>query len=198
MKRIVLIISVLSVFVVPALAQGTADINTYERMPVVTAVIPGSELPAKVVNAVNTRFDKDNPLTWSKFPYEFKDYGWVYEVGSSSSDLNQLLGYKVIMRTTQGNNLQAFYNANGNLTETRERSKNIALPRYVREALATGEYKDWKAIGDKELIQFYRPDEKNPYAQQVFKVTLQKDKEKRKLTFKYEASTGKLQAIVRR
>ena len=72
------------------------------------------------------------------------------------------------------------------------------MPRYVREALGTGEYKDWKAIGDRELIQFYRPDEKNPYAQQVFKVKLQKDKEKRKLTFKYEACTGKLQAIVRR
>jgi len=193
MKRVIFILIVFAALMFQTNAQTNMDLKSFDRVPFVTATIPGSELPDAVSKAVNTRFDKDNPFTWSKFPYELKEYGWVYEVGSS--DNNALAGFEVTMKTSNGNTHRGLYNVDGKLIESREVSKNIPIPRYIMEALASSEYSDWKIVGDREIVQFYNSGEK-PSADQYFKLTLQKEKTKRKIAFKYEANTGKYQAIV--
>jgi len=194
MKKLVTTLATLAAFTLPMIAQSDPHYTLSEKIPVVTASIPTTEVPASVITAINTKFDKDNPLTWSSFPYQLKEYGWVYEVGSS---VEPLTNYEVTMRTTEGNTMSGIYDSQGDLIETREVSRNIALPRYVREELVSGEFKDWKVVGTRELVQFYK-DIEGPRADQVFKLTVEKEKEKRKLTFKYEASTDKYQVLVRR
>jgi hypothetical protein len=160
-------------------------------VPIVTATIERNEVPSAIVQAVNTRFDKNNPLTWSKFPYQLKDYGWVYDFGSSDDPIQ----YEVTMKTSNGHDLWASYDANGNLVETREMSMDIPVPRYIQEAIYDSPYKDWRIIGDKEIVRFYQGG-KNLSAKQDFRLTVENGKAKKKLGFKYEADKGKYQAYV--
>ena len=100
--------------------------------PAVTVKISKDQVPAAVVNAVNVQFDKNNPLTWSKFPYALKEYGWVYDVGAENLKLDR---YEVTMKTDKGNDLWAVYTNKGELVETREMSTNIAIPPAVMDRI---------------------------------------------------------------
>lgn len=187
MKKLFLTSAVLMAFVLPMLAQIDHDYNPNDRVPIANTILSKDQIPAAVLKAVNTQFDKSNPLTWSKFPYALKEYGWVYDVGASDIQLNR---FEVTMKTDKGNDLWAVYDSDGGLVETREMSTNIPVPRYVQEELAASQYKDWTIVGNKEIIRYYH-DHNKTSAEQHFRVTVEKDKAKRSLSFNYQTGTGK-------
>ena len=191
MKKMFLIPIVMAAFVLSVNAQYDPDNYPSEEVTLGSAKISKGDLPSGVVKAVNTKFDKNNPSTWSKLPHTLKDYGWVYDFGGET----KLSHYKVQMKTTSGDLLRGVYDTEGNLVESREISKNIRVPRYIMVALFEGPYKDWKIVGNREVVNFYNGKD-NSLARQNFKLKLQKDKETAKLAFDYEASTGKLEARV--
>lgn len=189
MKKILLSLIVLAAINFSVVAQSNFY-PTGEYVAVVTADIPVASLPALISKTVNVRFDKDNPLTWSKLPYKLNDFGWVYEVGTPEE---RLARYEVSMKTTRGGFFKGFYNEEGELVETIERSKDITVPRYIMEALLSGPYKDWTVVGNKEVVNFFQNSD-NPKAVQKVKLVIEKDKVKRTLAFNYEAGSGELQA----
>ena len=174
----------------PMIAQSDSYYVKGEKVPIVIAEISKDQLPSAILMAGDVRFDKDNPLTWSKFPHTLKEYGWVYEVGTTD---NMPSHYEVTMRTTGGGYMLGYYSVDGYLTETREISKNTTVPRYILEALFESPYKDWKIVGNKEIINFYQSKD-NTIAEQNFRLSVEKDKERKKLAFSYDVSTGKLEA----
>ncbi len=192
MKKMIFILIFLGASLLPTIAQSSPNGLINEKVSIVTARIPKDKIPAVINKTANMNFDKDNPFTWTKFPRELKEFGWVYEVGSNP-DL-PLSGFDVTMRTSSGRDLQANYDVNGKLTESRERSINIPVPVYILRDIAVSEYKDWKIIGNKEVVQYYSTGDK-PTADQYFRLVLQKGNEKKKLAYKYEANTGKFQAV---
>jgi hypothetical protein len=186
MKKLLTSILLLGGFAFPLVAQVDHDYNPNDREPVVNTTITKEQVPAAVLKAVNTQFQKDNPKTWSKFPFALKEYGWVYDVGASDINLNR---YEVTLTTDKGDDLWAVYSASGDLIETREAFKNTALPQSVQESLAKSQYKDWTVVGNKELIKFYH-DHNNSSVEQHYRITVQKDNVKRSISFNFQHSTA--------
>ncbi len=187
MKRLLFTLTFLAVLVLPMLAQASDDAYLSDLIPIVKARIEKDQVPPAIVKAVNIRFDKANPLTWSRVPFELKDFGWVYDINSSEI---KPANYEVMMKTTGKSDLMAIYGENGDLQQTTQLSRNVPIPRYIQEAIATGEYKDWTVTSDREFIKFYRG-KGNIAADQHFRVTLMKDNKRKNLAFNYEARTDK-------
>lgn len=182
MKKL-LIFSLLVALGLPLIAQIDHDYNPNDRIPLVNTTITKEQVPAAVINAVNKQFDKNNPLTWSRFPFALKEYGWVYDVGSADIPLNR---YEVTMKTKEDNDFWAVYSASGELVETKEVTKNSPIPHYVQVELANSEYKDWTVVGDKEIIKYYH-DHDFSSVEQHFRLTVEKDKVRRSLSFNYKS-----------
>jgi hypothetical protein len=175
-------------FVLPSIAQVSPvahDFNPNDREPVISTTLTKDQVPAAVVKAVNTQFSKDNPLTWSKFPYALKEYGWVYDVGAANLNLDH---FQVTMKTSTGSELDAIYTTNGDLVETREMSTNVPIPPDVMADLQKSQYKDWTVVGNKEIIQYYHDYNNKSSVEQHFRITVQKDNVKRSISFNYQAS----------
>lgn len=181
MKKIVITLFVTMGFVLPALAQEAGSFDPDGREPVVSAKISKDQVPAPVQKAVNTRFDKENPQTWSKFPYALKEYGWVYDVNSSS---NELEGYTVKMKTTDGDDFQALYNADGRLIESKEMSVNVPVPHDILAELQNSSYKDWNIVGDKQVVKYYR-DRNNSNVESHLRITVEKANVKKNISFNW-------------
>jgi hypothetical protein len=171
-------------FVLPSLAQVSHDFNPNDREPVISTTITKDQVPAAVLKAVNVQFSKDNPLTWSKFPYALKEYGWVYDVGAANLKLDR---FQVTMKTSNGNELYAIYTPGGQLIETREMSTNVAIPPNVMAEFSKSQYKDWKIVGNKEIIRFYH-DGNNSSVEQHFRITVEKDNVRRSISFNWQGS----------
>lgn len=184
-----LLISFLAFFglLLPMLAQVDHDYNVNDRVPLVNATITREQVPAEVLKAATTQFDLSNPTTWSKFPYALKEYGWVYDVGASDIKLDR---YEVTMKNKEGHELWAVYSAEGKLVESREASKDVAMPSNVQVALAKSQYKDWKVVGDKEIIKYYH-DGVNTNVEQHFRLTVEKDNVKRTISFNFQGNDNK-------
>lgn len=186
MKKL-LTISLLVALGLPLIAQIDHDYNPNDRVPIMNETITKDQVPAAVIKAVNTQFDKNNPLTWSRFPFALKEYGWVYDVGASDIPLNR---YEVTMKTNTGNDFWAVYSAKGELVETRELSKDIVIPHYIQEALANSKYKDWTMVGNKEIIKYYH-DYDFSSVEQHLRITVEKDNVKRSISFNYQNNINK-------
>jgi hypothetical protein len=89
------------------------------------------------------------------------------------------------MKTSKGDDFWAVYSANGELIETREISNDVALPHDVQVKLANSKYKDWTLVGNKEIIRFYH-DHDFSSVEQHYRVTVEKDKVKRSISFNYQ------------
>jgi len=105
-----------------------------------------------------------------KVPYALKEYGWVYDVGASNIKLDR---YEVTIKNKEGNDLWAVYTAKGELVESREASVNVPVPANIMQELLKSQYKDWKIVGDKEIIRFYH-DHNNSSVEQHFRLTVEK------------------------
>jgi hypothetical protein len=187
MKKLLVSILVFSGFLFPLVAQVDHDYNVNDRVPVVNATITKDQVPAAVIKAAQTQFDLNNPATWSKFPYALKEYGWVYDVGASDIKLDR---YEVTLKNKQGHDLWAVYTANGELVESREAAKDVAMPANVQKALANSQYKDWQVVGNKEIIKYYH-DHNNSSVEQHFRLTVEKDNVKRSISFNFQGNTDK-------
>jgi hypothetical protein len=186
MKKLSALFLAFAGIVFPLIAQVDHDYSPNDRMPVVNVTITKEQIPAAVLKAAQTQFDLSNQGTWSKFPYALKEYGWVYDVGAGNLALNR---YEVRMKTKEGHDLWAVYSAEGDLIESREASTNVTVPAHVKEALAKSEYKDWNIIGDKEIIKYYH-DHTNTTVEQHFRLTVQKDKVKRSISFNFQGGSA--------
>jgi hypothetical protein len=186
MKKLLISVLALSGFLFPLLAQVDHDYNPNDRVPIVNVKITKEQVPAAVLKAAVTRFDIADKGTWSRFPYALKEYGWVYDVGASDIKLDR---YEVRMTTTNGHDLWAVYTAKGELVESREAASNIPMPANVMESLSKSQYKDWKVVGDKEIIKFFH-DHDNASVEQHFRVTVEKDNAKRSISFNYQGTTA--------
>jgi hypothetical protein len=184
-----LLVTVLAFFglLFPLLAQVDHDYNINDRVPLVNATITKDQVPAEVLKAATRQFDLNNPASWSKFPYALKEYGWVYDVGASDIKLDH---YEVTLKNKEGHELWAVYTSDGQLIESREASKDVAMPGNVQLALAKSQYKDWKVVGDKEIIRYYH-DRDNASVEQHFRVTVEKDNVKRTISFNFQGNSNK-------
>jgi hypothetical protein len=182
MKKFLVSFLVFSGLIFPLLAQIDHDYNANDRVPVVNATITKEQVPAAVIKAAQTAFDLSNSATWSKFPYALKEYGWVYDVGASDLALDH---YEVTMKNKQGRDLSAIYSDKGELIESRELSSNVAMPANIQEALSKSQYKDWKVVGDKELIRYYHDGDMKK-VEQHFRLSVEKDGVKRSISFNFQ------------
>ncbi len=187
MKKLLVSMLVFFGFIFPLLAQVDHDWNVNDRVPVVTAKLTKDQIPAVVLKSFNTQFDQNNPQTWTKFPYALKEYGWVYDVGSSPIGLDR---YEVTLKSKGGNDLWAVYDSDGNLIETREASTNVAIPPQVMAAFQKSQYKDWAIVGDKEIIKYYH-ERNNKSVEQHFRISVEKDKVRRSISFNFQQTTSK-------
>jgi len=186
MKKVFLTGFTLIAFMFPALAQVDHDYNVADREPAISNTIPKSQVPAAIVAAVNAQFDQDNPQTWSKFPFALKEYGWVYDVAAENLQLDR---YEVVMKTPKGDDLWAVYTNKGELVETREISKNTTIPPAVMTKFMNSQYKDWKIVGNKEIIRFYHDHVLNKSnVEQHFRITVEKDGSKKSISFNWQGT----------
>jgi len=184
MKTLLITLFGLLVISLPSRAQVSHNYNPNDMTPAVTAKILKEEVPAAVVKAVSVQFDRNTPITWSKFPYALKEYGWVYDIGSENLKLDR---YEVTMKTANGSELWAVYSNKGDLIQSREVSSNIQIPKEVMDEFLKSEYKDWKIVGNKEVIKFYHDHDLNKNdVEQHFRITVQKDDVKRSISFNWQ------------
>jgi hypothetical protein len=184
MKKFLFSVLALLGFIFPLMAQVDHDFNTNDREPLINSTITKDQVPAAILKAAQTKFDLNNSATWSKFPYALKEYGWVYDVGASNIKLDR---YEVTIKNKEGNDLWAVYTAKGELVESREASVNVPVPANVMQELSKSQYKDWKIVGDKEIIRFYH-DHNNSSVEQHFRLTVEKDNVKRSISFNYQGA----------
>lgn len=182
MKRLFLVFLAFGVLRLYSFAQVDHDYDPNEMVPIITATIPVNEVPASVVKAVNTDFVLAKPETWNKFPYALQEYGWVYDKGAEDVKPDH---YEVNMVTQKGNQLSAIYANTGILIETKEELKNAPIPASVQNSLANSKYKDWKVVGNSEIIRYFH-DENS--VEQHFRLTVEKDNVQRTISFNYQAS----------
>jgi hypothetical protein len=187
MKKVLVSLVVLFGFIAPMIAQVDHDFNLNDRVPIVNAKLTKDQVPAVVMKAFNTEFNISDPQTWSRFPFALKEYGWVYDVAASDIPLDR---YEVTVKTKSGNDLWAVYDAAGDLIETREASTNVAIPPTVMAAFQKSQYKDWNIVGDKEIIRYFR-DRDAKRVDQHFRITVEKDKVRRSISFNYQQTANK-------
>jgi len=187
MKKLLISVLAFAAFIFPLLAQIDHDFNANDRVPIVNVTITKEQVPAAVLKGAQTQLDLNNTATWSKFPYALKEYGWVYDVGASDIKLDR---YEVTMKNKEGHDLWAVYSAEGQLVESRETSNNVAMPLNVQQELAKSQYKDWKIVGDKEIIKYYH-DRDQSSVEQHFRITVEKEGVKKGLSFNYKNSDKK-------
>jgi len=184
MKKFLFSVLALLGLIFPLMAQVDHDFNNNDRDPLINSTITKDQVPAAILKAAQTKFDLNNSATWSKFPYALKEYGWVYDVGASNIKLDR---YEVTIKNKEGNDLWAVYTAKGELVESREASVNVPVPANVMQELSKSQYKDWKIVGDKEIIRFYH-DHNNSSVEQHFRLTVEKDNVKRSISFNYQGT----------
>lgn len=186
MKKLMITCLSLVAFVIPSLAQVDHDSNVDDREPAIRENITKDKVPPLILKAVNTQFDQNNPVTWSKFPYALKEYGWVYDVAAENIQLDR---YEVTMKTPQGDDLWAVYTNKGELVETNEISKNTAIPKSVMDKFLNSPYKDWNIVGNRQVIRFYHDHELNKNnVEQHFRITVEKGGVKKSISFNFQGS----------
>jgi hypothetical protein len=183
-KEILFASFALIVFTLSSGAQISHDFNSSDVEPVITTTIAKDMVPPAIVQAVDRQFSENNPVSWSRFPYALKEYGWVYDIGADNIDLDR---FEVAMKTDKGNDLWAVYTKEGELVETREVSSNIPIPASVMGKFLKSQYKNWQVVGNKEIIRFYHDHIINKsHVEQHFRITVEKNGVKRSISFNWE------------
>jgi hypothetical protein len=84
--------------------------------------------------------------------------------------------------------MDAIYTPNGDLVETREMSTNVIIPPDIMAEFQKSQYKDWKIVGNREIIRFYHEYNNKSSVEQHFRITVEKDKVKRSISFNYQGA----------
>jgi hypothetical protein len=64
------------------------------------------------------------------------------------------------------------------------------IPQSVKESLANSQYKDWTVVGNKEVIRYYHDNDISS-VEQHYRITVEKDKVKRSISFNYQNKNTK-------
>lgn len=169
----------------PLFPQAVHEFDESEMIPVESLILKKDQVPQAIVKAVNTDFQSGDAFRWGKFPYVLEKYGWVVAKDAGNNKPDQ---YEVYIKAHDGSDIYAIYLPDGTILQSRTIRKNAPLPLSVEQALAKGQYKDWKIIGDKELIKYYN--NKNDIEEHV-KVTVEKNNVKKNLSFNYKEPANK-------
>lgn len=185
MKKFLFAWFALTSFLLPSFAQDAGNTNQpYEVVvPDKGFVLKKSQVPLSVQKARNIDFKVDEPITWTKFPYTLKDFGWEYDESGTKAD-----HYHVTMKDSKGRIIYAVYSAKGDLIATKEETTNAKLPAYVLESLSKSKYKDWTIVGNKEVVKFFN---KKKSVKQFVRLTITKDNEIKHINFNYEGKVEK-------
>jgi hypothetical protein len=185
MKKLLITCLAATAFMLPLLAQVDHDFNANDQEPVEKFNLTKAQIPPAIVKAVNTDFKMSDSISWTKFPYALKEYGWVYDKGASDVKPDR---YEVNMRSHDGKEFYAVYSAEGNLIATREVSMNVPVPPSVMESLSKSKYKDWIIVDNKEVIRYYHDSNS---VEQHFRLTIEKDSVRRSISFNYQKTANK-------
>lgn len=185
MKTIFITLALTFAFVLSSEAKMTKDLNNEESEPIVSAKLDKSEVPAAVVNAVDTHFDRNNPTTWTRFPASLNEYGWVYDFGGEEI----IERYEVTMKTDRGSDLWAIYSSSGELLQTREVLTNRSIPKDIMDQFLASQYNDWNIVGNREIVKFYNDNNRDrTKIAQDFRLTVEKDGVRKNLSFNWKST----------
>ena len=180
MKRLILISFVFVTFVLPSQAQ--------DNEALVYIKIPKEQIPQVLESAINIQFNRDDPSSWSKFPFALEKFGWVYDIGVEESNLNH---FKVEIRTNYYTDYKAIYTSDGELIRSTQFTINLPLPSHVMEEFLKSDYKDWRIINNREIINLFRDPEYNTAdVKHNFRISIEKEGVKRNITFRWKGDTS--------
>lgn len=185
MKKLVLLLLASTGFLFPLFSQVDNVIEESEGVPLESLTLKKDQVPKAIVDAVKSDFKSDQPFTYGKFPYVLKKYAWVVDPDAKGKTPDY---YEVFIKDQDGSDIWAIYNPEGKIIESKTIRKNGNLPMNIDQKLANSQYKDWKIIGDRELIKYY--DNKNNVEEHV-KVTVEKNNMKKNLSFAFTEPTKK-------
>jgi hypothetical protein len=140
MKRLQFLFLTLLVFSIPILAQEPVS----EEVPMESLTLKKGNIPPQIIKAAEQLFQGSTQVAWGSFPYELKDYGWVV-----NKDYNEPIDhYEVKLTAKDGSDVYAVFESTGELIRYRVINKQAVTPKPILDAIAKGEYKDWKIAGD--------------------------------------------------
>jgi len=180
MKKLIVSLIAVAGFIIPLRAQVDHDQNDNETFPKESLILKKDQIPANIVNAVNTDFSNGEAFRWGKFPFMLEKYGFVIAKGKENQKPDY---YEVNIKTKDGSDIYAVYSSDGTIIQSRTIRKNAALPLTVTQALAKSQYKDWTIVGDKELIKYYNS---KSDVEEHFRVTLEKNNVKKSVSLNYK------------
>jgi hypothetical protein len=180
MKKLFVSVLALSGFLFPLLAQVDHDREVSEVVPVESLTLKKEQIPQAIVKAVGVDFSTGKPVTWGKFPFNLQNYGWVVNKDMAGEKPDH---YEVLIKAKDGSDIYAVYTADGTILQSKSVYKNIPVPAEVSTKLANSQYKDWTVVGDKELIRYFK---NKMNVEEHFRLTIQKGKEKRTVSFNYK------------
>jgi hypothetical protein len=139
-------------------------------------------VPVTIKQAVLRDFTRGDSIQWAKFPYFFKDFGWLvnYEKNEVGEKPDQVY---VQLKTKNGNELDAVYTSDGKLIRSTEYMKEVPLPRVIVDSIIS-KYKGWSISDDKELVTDYSGKILKHYT-----IKIVKDKKKKYIHFDEKGNT---------
>jgi hypothetical protein len=169
MKKLQFLVLAFLAFSVPILAQEVS-----EEVPVENLTLKKGNIPAPILKAAEELFQGSTQVAWGSFPYELKDYGWVV-----NKDYNAPIDhYEIKMVSKDGSDITAIFESTGELIRYNVINKKAPVPKVISDAIAKGEYKDWKIVGD--VMQIKNNQKK---VVEHFTVKLEKGNQKKTLYF---------------
>jgi len=158
-----------------------------------TAKLKKSEVPTEVLESVKEDFPNGTMSEIYGIPVQVLEDEWYFEVNQEDTDTDLEYGAFSVMISTKEGTRQANYDRKGNLINTVEKLKNIALPRPIENTIKK-HYAGWSVVKDKaRLITYHRKDRKKAH----YKVWIAKNGVKEKLVFYANGNilSGKLKGL---
>jgi hypothetical protein len=139
-------------------------------------------VPSAIKQAALRDFMQGDSIQWAKFPYFFKDFGWLvnYEKNEEGVKPEQIY---VELKTKNGNELDAVYTSDGKLIRSTENIKEALLPKVIIDSILN-KYKGWSISDDKELVTDYSGKIARHYT-----IKIVKDKKKKYIHFDEKGNT---------
>jgi hypothetical protein len=180
MKKLIVSLFTFTGLLFPLFAQVDHDERVNDIIPVETLTLKKDQIPPVIVKAVNDDFANGQAFKWGKFPYVLEKYGWVVSQNATDQKPDR---YEVNIKTRNGDDVFAIYSADGTIIQSRIIRKNAALPSNVLQSLAKSQYKDWKVVGDQELIKYFNT---KIDVEEHYRIRVEKNNVKKSISFNYK------------
>jgi hypothetical protein len=140
MKKLLFFVSAFLAFSISILAQESVS----EEVPVENLILKKGNIPPQIIKSAEQLFQGNTQVAWGVFPYELKGYGW-----NVNKDYNDPINhYEIQIKGKDGSDIYAVFESTGELISCKIINKNSPPPKVILDAIAKGEYKDWKITGD--------------------------------------------------